>query len=60
MLLKARKKVQVSGHIHFEHILCFRISPGYLNFKVIIKLFPEQIQNSGILRTRDILKYVKM
>ena len=34
ILFKARKRIQVSGHIHFEHILFFRVSPGYLNLKV--------------------------
>ena len=35
ILLKARKRIQVSGHIHFEHILFFRVSSGYLNLKKI-------------------------
>ena len=34
ILFKARKRIQVSGQIHFEHILFFRVSPGYLNLKV--------------------------
>ena len=34
ILFKARKRIQVSGHIHFEHVLFFRVSPGYLNLKV--------------------------
>ena len=34
ILFKARKRIQVSGHVHFEHILFYRVSPGYLNFKV--------------------------
>ena len=33
ILFKARKRIQVSGHIHFEHVLFFRVSPGYLNLK---------------------------
>ena len=33
ILFKARKRIQVSGHIHFEHVLLFRVSPGYLNLK---------------------------
>ena len=35
MLFKVRETTQVSGHIHFEHILFFRISPGYLNLKLL-------------------------
>ena len=31
---QARKRIQVSGGIHFEHILFFRVSPGYLNLKI--------------------------
>ena len=27
ILFKARKRIQVSGHIHFEDILFFRVSP---------------------------------
>ena len=34
MLFKARKRIQVSGHIPFEHILSFRVSPRYLNLKL--------------------------
>ena len=34
ILFKARKRIQDSGHIHFEHILFFRIYPGYLNLKL--------------------------
>ena len=33
ILFKARKRIQVSGHIHFEHVLFFRVSPGHLNLK---------------------------
>ena len=32
-MLKARKRIQDSGHIHFEYILFFRVSSGYLNLK---------------------------
>ena len=35
MFFKARKIIQVSGQIHFEHILFFRVSPRYLNLKVL-------------------------
>ena len=35
IFFKARKRIQVSGHIYFEHILFFRVSPGYLNLKVL-------------------------
>ena len=31
---KARKRIQAAGHIHFEHILFFRVSPRYLNLKI--------------------------
>ena len=34
ILFKARKRIQISGHIHFENILFFRVSHGYLNLKV--------------------------
>ena len=34
ILFKARKRIQVSCHIHFEHILFSRVSHGYLNLKV--------------------------
>ena len=40
--------------IYTSNILLYRVSPGYLNLK--LKLLPEQIQNSGIFRTRDILR----
>ena len=33
-MFKARKITQVSGHIHFEHILFFRVAPRYLNLKL--------------------------
>ena len=33
--------------------LFFRVSLGHLN-NVVTKLFPEQIQNSGIFRTRGV------
>ena len=42
--------------IHFEHILFFRVFPWIFGFKVILKLVPEQIQNCGIFRIRDILR----
>ena len=54
ILFQTKKKSQVSGHIHFEHIsyllsyLLYLSFPGYLNLKVILKLFPEQIQKSGL------------
>ena len=35
ILFKARKRIQVSGHIHSKHILFFRVSLGYL----ILELF---------------------
>ena len=50
---KLEKKIQVTGHIHFEHILFFRVSPWIFEFKSILKLFPECIHTSGIFRTRD-------
>ena len=31
--------IQVSDHIHLEHFLFFRVSHGYLNFKVILMIF---------------------
>ena len=34
ILLEARKIIQVSGHIHFEHILFSIVSPGCLNLKL--------------------------
>ena len=34
ILFKARKRIQVSGHIHFEHVLFFRVSPEYMNLKL--------------------------
>ena len=34
ILFKARKRIHVSGHINFEHILFFRGSPGYLDLKL--------------------------
>ena len=34
ILFKARKIIQVSGHMHLEHTLFFRVSPGYLNLKI--------------------------
>ena len=33
--------VQDSGHIHFEHILFFRVSPTYLNLKVVSRIDSE-------------------
>ena len=35
ILFKAGKRIQISVHIHFEHILFFRVSPGYLNFELL-------------------------
>ena len=35
ILIKARKKNQLSGHTHFEHILIFRVSPGCSNLKLL-------------------------
>ena len=40
--------------MYISNILLYRISPGYLNLK--LKLLPEQIQNSGTLGTRVILR----
>ena len=34
ILFKARKRIQVSHHIHFEHFLFFRVSLGHLNPKL--------------------------
>ena len=34
ILFEARKRIQVSDHIYFEHILFFRVYPVYLNLKV--------------------------
>ena len=34
ILFKARKRIQVSGHIHSKHILFFRVFLGYLNLKL--------------------------
>ena len=34
ILFNARKRIQVSGHMHFEHILFFRVSPLYLNLEL--------------------------
>ena len=34
ILFKTRKRIQISGHIHFERILFFRVSLGYLNLKL--------------------------
>ena len=53
--MEARKKIQVSGHIPFEHILSFKVSLGY-ELKHFLKLFSEQIQICGIFSTRDILR----
>ena len=50
ILLKATKGIQVLGHIHIEHILFFRVSFRIFEFKVISKLFPEQSQDSVIIR----------
>ena len=44
ILFKARKTIQVSGHIHFKNILFFRVSPWYLNlkvFKVVSRIYSE-------------------
>ena len=38
----------------------FRVSPGYWNLEVILKLFPEQIQNSDIFRNRAILRILSI
>ena len=48
ILFKFWKRIKVSGHMHFEHIFFFRVCPWIFEFKVILKLFPEQIQNSGL------------
>ena len=55
ILFKARKRIQVSGHMHSKHILFFRVS-WIFQFKVILRLLPEQIQNSGIFRTQAMLR----
>ena len=34
ILFKAKKRIQVLGHIHCKRILFFRVSLGYLNFKL--------------------------
>ena len=55
MLFKAGKRIQVSGHIYTSNISYLLEFP--LNkFEVILKLFPEQIQNSGIFRTRNVVR----
>ena len=36
ILFKARKRIQVSGHIHSKHILFFRVFLGYLNLNLTI------------------------
>ena len=41
ILFEARKRIQVSDHIYFEHILFFRVYPCVFEFKSILKLFPE-------------------
>ena len=51
---RLEKKIQVLGHIQSEHIYFFFIFPWILEFKVTLKFFPEQTQNSGIFRTRGI------
>ena len=33
-LFKARERIQVSGHIHFEHVLFSRVVPRYSNLKL--------------------------
>ena len=40
--------------------LIFQSLPWIFEFKNILKLSPEQIQNSGIFRTRDILRTVSI
>ena len=45
---------QVSGHMHFKHILLFTVSTGFFEIKAILNLFPEEVQNFDIFRTRDI------
>ena len=55
MLVKARKRVQVSGHMHFEYILFFKVSSGYLNlkkFKVVSRI------DSELWHIQD-LRYIK-
>ena len=37
-----RKKIKVSGHIDFEHILLLRVSLRYLNLKLILKCFQNR------------------
>ena len=56
ILFNARKRFQVLSHIDFEQILFFWSFPWILEFKSILKLFPDYIQNSDIFRTRDILR----
>ena len=56
-----KKNLGFRSYVHFEYILFFRVSHEYLNLKfslelLYLELFPEQIQNSGIFRTRDILR----
>ena len=29
-----RKRIQVSGHVNFEHLSFFSVSPGYLNLNL--------------------------
>ena len=55
-IVHSLKRIQISGHIQFEHILVFRVFPGYLNLKLILKLSCGQIQKSRIFRLRDILR----
>ena len=46
ILFRATKRIQVSGHMHFKNVLYFTI--GIFQFKVILNLFPEQIQKCGL------------
>ena len=34
IMFKARKRIQVSGHTHFEHILFFRVTRRYSDLKL--------------------------
>ena len=47
-LFKARKRIEVSVHIDFEHILFFRVSFLEFPFSFLdfLELFSKQIQNS--------------
>ena len=50
-------KFQDIYNSNIPHFLSF---PWIFEFKVILKLFPEQIQNSGIFRTQDVLTLFRM